>query len=149
MRLLFLALLLLAADARAQFGVGITIPAGRSTHRLGTVPDSLAVYAPKELDVRPRCLGAEDAWVAMLLDHGPCAAEPWSASCRPGAAITLRFTIERDGSVSDLLLAKGGCAGLEERLQCAMTSARAWDPGRIGHHKVRTRMQLRTRLPPR
>ncbi len=137
-----------ALHAQAQFGVGITIPMGRSTHRLGTVPDSLAVHAPKELDIRPRCLLHEDEWLASLLRNAPCDSIPLGPACRMGAMVTLRFTVERDGTVSDLIVVKGGCPALEARAQCALAEAPPWEPGRIGHHKVRTRMQVRSPILP-
>ena len=43
MRSLVLVPLFLTLDAVAQIGVGIYLPAGRRTQRIGAVPDSLAL----------------------------------------------------------------------------------------------------------
>ena len=146
MRLWWLLLLFSAGDAAAQFGIGITVPVGRSTHRLGSVPDSLAVYARKGLDLQPRCTMREDAWLTQLLRSDSCSAFPLEASCRNEQSVTLRFTVERDGSISDLLVVKSGCPSLEARLRCATDQAPHWESGRIGHQKVRSRVQLRAIL---
>lgn len=148
MRLLLLLLLFSAGDAAAQFGIGITVPVGRSRHRLGTVPDSTAVHARKELDLQPRCTMREESWLTQLLRSDSCSAFPLEVNCRNGQSVTLRFTVERDGSVTDLLVVKSGCPSLEARLRCATDHAPHWEPGRIGHQKVRARVQLRTFLLP-
>jgi hypothetical protein len=146
MRLILALFLIAVLDARAQFGVGITIPAGRSTHRPGTVPDSMATYAVKELDVRPRCTVREESWISGLVTDDSCATEQLGSDCRQGESVTIRFIVERDGSVSDLFVVKGGCPSLPARLRCGLGHAPRWEPGRIGYHKVRTRMQLRTSI---
>lgn len=144
MRFTVLFLLLLVMEANAQFGIGIQIPVGRSTQRLGTVPDSLATYAPKELDIQPQCTVETVRWLGQLASDAECGSEPLASDCYDGRTVTLRFTVERDGSVSELQLVKGGCPSLERRMQCGAQHAPRWQPGRIGHHKVRTRMQVRS-----
>jgi hypothetical protein len=144
MRFTVLFLLLLVMEANAQFGIGIQIPVGRSTQRLGMVPDSLASYAPKELDIQPQCPMEAVHWLGALLSDDGCNAEGLASDCSNGQSVTVRFTVERDGSVSELQLVKGGCPSLERRMQCGAQHAPRWQPGRIGHHKVRTRMQIRS-----
>jgi len=144
MRFTVLLLLLIAMDASAQFGIGIQIPMGRRTQRLGSVPDSLAIYAPKELDIQPQCTVETVRWLGLLASDSQCGSETLAADCYNGETVTIRFTVERDGSVSDLQVVKGGCASLERRMQCGAQHAPPWQPGRIGHHKVRTRMQIRS-----
>ncbi|MBK6343899.1 MAG: hypothetical protein IPF41_15295 [Flavobacteriales bacterium] len=144
MRFTVLLLLLIAMEATAQFGIGIQIPVGRSTQRLGTVPDSLATYAPKELDIQPQCTLETVRWLGLLASDARCDSIPLASDCYNGETVTMRFTVERDGSVSELQLVKGGCPSLEQRLQCGARHAPPWQPGRIGYHKVRTRMQIRS-----
>lgn len=148
MRTLVLVLMLAAPPVSAQIGFGVQIPVGRSTHRLGTVPDSLAIYSLKELDLRPRCLPGTERWVAGLFAADSCTGPPPAAGCGPHGPVVMRFVIERDGSVSGLELVRGGCPALQERMRCAAEGRIAWEPGRIGHRKVRARMQLRA-APPR
>ena len=46
-----------------------------------------------------------------------------------------------------LQLATANVPSAEERLRCAINSSPPWEPGRIGYHKVRTRMQVSFRAP--
>ncbi|MCB9184904.1 MAG: hypothetical protein H6591_13425 [Flavobacteriales bacterium] len=140
-------LALVSLPAWAQIGFGITIPAGRSTARLGTVPDSLATYAIKEVDLRPRPPGGLEGWMAALATDDTCAAQADSLGCQRRSKVVARFTVERDGTLSDPQILKGTCASAEERLRCAINSSPPWEPGRIGYHKVRTRMQVSFRAP--
>lgn len=147
LRALVLLFALVSLPAWAQIGFGIMIPAGRSTARLGTVPDTLATYAIKEVDLRPRPPGGLEGWMAALATDESCAAQADSLGCQRKGKVVARFTVERDGTLSDPQILKGTCASAEERLRCAIDSSPPWEPGRIGYHKVRTRMQVSFRAP--
>lgn len=145
MRSLLLVLVLLAFDASAQFSVGIWIPAGRSTHRPGSVPDSMALYAPRELDLQPRCLEGIERFEERLRRMEGCPADSSLRQCPANGVLVLRFTVARDGAIADAQVVKGGCTGLNRRIECAALSSPPWEPGRIGYHKVGTRMQVKLR----
>lgn len=146
MRSLFLIALLITAEAAAQIGVGIWIPAGRRTQRIGTVPDSLALYSPKELDLEPRSTLGIERWTEEVARMEGCPLDTAVQHCEPRGTLVLRFTVERDGSITDAQVVKGGCTGLNRRIECAAMRSAPWEPGRIDYHKVRTRMQTKLRL---
>lgn len=148
MRLHLLFLLGTTLDASAQFVIGIQIPAGRSTHRPGTVPDSMALYAPRELDLHPRCLEGIERFEERLRRMEGCPADSSLRQCPASGLLVLRFTVERDGSIADPKVVKGGCTGLNRRIECAALGSPPWEPGRVGYHKVNTRMQVKLRPVP-
>ena len=146
MRSLALLALLLAADAAAQIGVGIWIPAGRRAHRVATVPDSLALYSPKELDLEPRYAQGIERWTEAIARMVDCPVDTALYQCEAKGTLVLRFTVERDGAIADAQVVKGGCTGLNRRIECAAMRSASWEPGRIGYHKVRARLQVKVRL---
>ncbi|WKZ67698.1 MAG: hypothetical protein QY325_07150 [Flavobacteriales bacterium] len=148
MRFTFLLLVLMAVEASAQFGIGVRIPVGRSTHRIGTVPDTLALYSLRELDIEPRCTEGLERWTEALLRMEGCPADTTVRQCAAQSALVLRYTVERDGTITDAQVVKGGCTGLNRRVECAAMRSSAWEPGRIGYSKVRTRMQTKVRPSP-
>lgn len=148
MRFTFLLLASMALDASAQFGIGIRIPTGRSAHRLGSVPDSLALHTLRELDIEPRCPEGLERWAEGLLRMEGCPADTAVRQCAAQGALVLRYTVERDGAITDAQVVKGGCTGLNRRIECAAMRSVPWEPGRIGYSKVRTRMQTRLRTSP-
>lgn len=146
MRSLVLLTMLFTTEAVAQIGVGIWIPAGRRTQRIGTVPDSLALYAPKELDLEPRYAQGIERWTERIARMEGCSIDTSLYQCEAKGALVLRFTVERDGAITDAQVVKGGCTGLNHRIECAAMLSAPWEPGRIGYQKVRTRQQLKIRL---
>lgn len=146
MRSLVLVAVLLTADAAAQIGVGIWIPAGRRTQRIGTVPDSLALYSPKELDQEPRFAQGVERWTEAIMRMEDCPIDTALFQCAAKGTLVLRFTVERDGAITDPQVVKGGCTGLNRRIECAAMRSSTWEPGRIGYHKVRTRLQVKLRF---
>lgn len=143
MRLLVLCFSFLALEVVAQFGVGIMIPAGRRTHRLGSVPDSMAMYSPKELDIQPRCPEGIERWTERIARMEDCPPDSALRQCLAKGALTLRFTVERNGAIADAQVVKGGCTGLNRRVECAAEATGSWEPGRVGYRKVATRMQVK------
>lgn len=148
MRYAVLALALLAFDAAAQFGVGIVVPAGRRTHRLGSVPDSMALYAPRELDIQPRCTEGIERFTERIARMAACPPDSALRQCQAQGTLVLRFTVARDGAIADPQVVKGGCTGLNRRIECEALLSPPWEPGRIGYHKVGTRMQVKLRPMP-
>ncbi|MFN3875559.1 MAG: energy transducer TonB [Flavobacteriales bacterium] len=146
MRFAFLAFVLLPVSAAAQFGVGIMIPAGRRAHRLGSVPDSMALYAPRELDIQPRCTEGIERFTERLARMPGCQADSTLRHCPARGTLVLRFTVERDGAIADPQVVKGGCSGLNRRIECEALRSPPWEPGRIGYHKVASRLQVKLRL---
>ena len=146
MRSLVLLALLLATEAVSQIGIGIWIPSGRRTHRLGTVPDSLALYSPKELDLEPRHVQGVERWTEAIMRMEDCPIDTALHPCEAKGTLVLRFTVERDGTITDAQVVKGGCTGLNRRIECAAMRSASWEPGRIGYHKVRARLQVKVRL---
>lgn len=146
MRSLVLVPLFLTLDAVAQIGVGIYLPAGRRAQRLGTVPDSLALYSPTELDLEPRHAQGVERWTERIARMEECPIDTALYQCEAEGVVVLRFTVERDGAITDAQVVKGGCPGLNRRIECAAMRSAPWEPGRIGYHKVRTRLQVKVRL---
>lgn len=146
MRCAVLAFALLACDAVAQFGVGIVLPMGRSAHRLGSVPDSLGLYASRELDIEPRCVEGIERFTERIARMAACPADSALRQCPAQGLLVLRFTVARNGAIADAQVVKGGCTGLNRRIECEAQRSPAWEPGRIGYTKVATRMQVRLRL---
>ncbi|MBK9177424.1 MAG: energy transducer TonB [Flavobacteriales bacterium] len=147
MRCILLLAAVLALDASAQFGVGIMIPTGRSTRRPGTVPDSMATYLSRELDLHPRSPGGIEQWVSELKQDPSCRQDAGSMTCRKHEQVVVRFIVERDGRLTDPVIVKGRCAALEQQILCAIAASPRWEPGRIDYHKVRSRMQVTIRFP--
>ncbi|MBK9147950.1 MAG: hypothetical protein IPM12_09080 [Flavobacteriales bacterium] len=148
MRFTVLLLLLIAMEATAQFGIGIQIPVGRSTQRLGTVPDSMGLYSPRELDIQPRCPEGIERWSERIVRMEGCPADTTFRQCPARGMLVLRYTVERDGAIADPQVVKGGCTGLNRRIECAAQASSPWEPGRLGYHKVSTRMQVKLRFEP-
>jgi hypothetical protein len=142
--LLFLLLAVAGGVAEAQFGVGIRVPVGRSTARLRTVPDTLALHAPGELDLRPHFTGGEEAWQAWMRDG--CAEPALPAACGGRARVVVRFVVEADGRITAPEAVEADCPEAAARAVCALQAAAPWQPGRIGATKVRTRLQQRLSL---
>ncbi len=146
MRSLVLVPLFLTLDAVAQIGVGIYLPAGRRTQRIGAVPDSLALYSAKEIDLEPRYAQGIERWTERIARMEECPIDTALYQCEASGVLVLRFTVERDGAITDAQVVKGGCTGLNRRIECAAMRSAPWEPGRIGYYKVRTRLQVKVRL---
>ena len=134
MRSLVLVSLFLTLDAVAQIGVGIYLPAGRRTQRIGAVPDSLALYSAKEIDFEPRHAQGIERWTERIARMEECPIDTALYQCEAEGVVVLRFTVERDGAITDAQVVKGGrvlsVVVRHEEAPCAR--ARAIDVAGVG-----------------
>ncbi|HMC96726.1 MAG TPA: energy transducer TonB [Flavobacteriales bacterium] len=143
---LFLLLMGIPDSSEAQIGIRFGVGAGvggtvHAGHR-SDIPDSMATWLESDVDVPPRYPGGPEAIAEHFRTDGLCDAGPVDPDCRNKMEVLVWFIVERDGSVRDAWIDRGGCDELEARTVCAVLHMQRWDPGLRGDHPVRTRVRI-------
>lgn len=137
----------------AQFGMqgfyGSGYYTAVSTGRVGSVPPELATWLESDLDEPPVFPGGGEALAQYFTLVPECVPDTVSMSCSKDRKVLVWFIVERDGSIQEAWIDRGGCEELQSSTICAVLNMPAWTPGRRRGELVRTRVRLPVVYEPR
>lgn len=118
-------------------GTGVNVPP-EAINGNGTQPGpDESVHPSIGLDVMPEPIGGATAWAKFLnknLRFPPVAQEDGVSG-----KVFLSFVIEKDGSLSNIVIEKGAGHGFDEEALRVLKLAKAWKPGMQNGQAVRVR----------
>lgn len=99
--------------------------------------DNGKLFNTGELDIMPEPVGGMGAWAKFLNKNlrFPAAAQEDGLSGR----VFLSFVIERDGTLSNIVVEKGAGHGFDEEAMRVLKLAKAWKPGMQNGQPVRVK----------
>lgn len=113
-----------------------------STGRGGAVPDSLATWLESDVDEPPAFPGGGEAIARHFAGVAGCDTAAVDRACLKDRKVLVWFIVERDGSVQEAWIDRGGCDALQLRTICAVLQMPAWTAGRHKGKLVRTRVRI-------
>lgn len=147
-RLIAVSVLLLIASVPALAQIGISFGFGGvggtvySSGRKEVPPDTLTTFLASDVDVPPQYPGGNEAIAEHFMTDTLCNAGPIDPGCRKKMEVSVWVFVERNGSVSDARIDRGGCEELQTRTLCSVLNMKGWQPGTKNGHPVRTRLRL-------
>jgi protein TonB len=105
-----------------------------------TVASSIEVFNTGSLDIQPEPYGGMGAFSKFLSKNlrFPAAASDAGASGR----VIVSFVIEKDGSLSNIIVERGAGYGMDEEAVRVLKLAKAWKPGMQNRQPVRVRYMV-------
>lgn len=131
----------LSLSSSAQFG-GFGGYTAVTTGRFGSVAPEDATWLESDVDERPVFMGGGEALAQHFTTVRGCDPVPMDPSCLKERKVLVWFIVEKDGSVLEAWIDRGGCHALQERTICAVLNMPAWTPGRRKGGAVRTRVRI-------
>jgi protein TonB len=128
-------------DTKGTASTGDPFPVEPSGGGTGTQPaPDVSVHTTFGLDVMPEPVGGEGAWAKFLNKNlrFPGAAQDEGVSGK----VFLSFIIEKDGSLSNIVVEKGAGHGFDEEALRVLKLAKAWKPGIQNGQPVRVRYTI-------
>jgi periplasmic protein TonB len=108
----------------------------------GTAPSKpdVTVHTLTDLDAMPEPIGGEKAWAKFLNKNlrFPYEAQQNGVSGR----VILSFIIEKDGSLSNIVIERGAGNGFDEEALRVLKLAKAWKPGQQNGLPVRVKYDI-------
>ena len=116
------------------------MPAETNTNTTAQPATDDAIHLPVGLDVMPEPVGGEKAWAKFLGKNlrFPPAAQDDGVNGR----VILSFIIEKDGSLSNIVVEQGAGHGFDEEALRVLKLAKAWKPGMQNGQPVRVRYSI-------
>jgi periplasmic protein TonB len=114
-------------------------PAVTSNDGVATAPDE-TIHSAGGVDVMPEPVGGAAAWAKFLQKNlrFPAVAQEEGESGR----VIVSFVIEKDGSLSNIMVEKPAGHGFDEEAMRVLKLAKAWKPGKQNGLPVRVRYMI-------
>jgi protein TonB len=121
-------------------GVNVDVPVEKPVGTGGGAAIDNTVHPVGGLDVMPEPVGGSSAWAKFLGKNlrFPVAAQEEGISGR----VMLSFIIEKDGSLSNIVVDNGAGHGFDEEALRVLKLAKAWKPGMQNGQPVRVKYSI-------
>lgn len=113
-----------------------------SSGRREVPPDTLTTFLASDVDVPPQYPGGNEAIAEHFRTDSLCDAGPIDPGCLNKMEVSVWVFVERNGTVSDARIDRGGCEELQDRTLCSVMHMKGWQPGMKNGHAVRTRVRV-------
>ncbi len=124
-------------DTKGPAGGGQPIPVDNPGNGTTIAPPDNSVHILSGVDVMPEPVGGDKAWAKFLSKNlrFPQAAQEEGLSGK----VFLSFIIEKDGSLSNIVVERGAGHGFDEEAMRVLKLAKAWKPGMQNGQPVRVK----------